>query len=443
MRSLIASRVALLPLLLAASAACSGTEDLGEKSSAPVGQTEQAIYGGTNTTKYPFVLGMISTSGPGGICTATLIAPNLALTARHCVSETNSEYIDCQTSKFTTDASASELYVTVDNQMSQQSDFLAVRKVLLPTDKTMCGHDMALLILADNIPDSVAKPAIPKIHEKITDGEGIKKITAIGYGISDPGDQNGQTAGTRRIRENIPVLCAYDHPSANQDCLKVASQEQRDALITESDLVVSEGTCQGDSGSSAFEQDAFDADTYYSVGVLSRGAAGTCDVGVYTRVDAFADFLVDGAKQAAELGDYDPPSWVDGSNGASSSSGGSSGASSSSGSSGGSDKTALGEECEENADCDSDLCTEIDGSNVCSVTCEDSCEDEGFECNGDGYCVASAESSSSSSSGSGGDEKSGCSVATDPTKPIPWRNGTGAVALAFGVSLLLRRRSKS
>lgn len=441
MRPSIASRAALLPLLLAAGIGGVGCSTGGpSEPSAPSEQTAQAIYGGSTTTKYPFVLGMISVDGPGGICTATLIAPNLALTARHCVSDTNTEYIDCQSTRFTTDSPASRLGVTVENQISQNADFIGVRKVLLPTDKTMCGNDIALLILAESIPESDAKPAIPKIHEKINEGADIRQITAIGYGISDPNDQNGQTAGTRRIREKINVICTYDAASAGRNCSGI-DQEQQDVLLSEADLVVDEGTCQGDSGSSAFEQSAFDDDEYYSVGVLSRGAAGTCELGVYTRVDAFKDFIIDGAKEAAEIGGYDAPSWVNGPSGSSSSGGSSSGGASE-------DKSSLGAECAENSECASDLCAEIGDTKRCTSTCEGSCDEEGFECNGDGYCVATESSSSSS----GGEAKSAgtckeegcnqCAIATDPTKPIPWRNGSGAAVLALGVGLFLRRRSK-
>lgn len=436
MRSPIVSRATLLPLTTLVGLAGLAGAACGQGEPAPSlarETTEQAIYGGSTTTKYPFVLGMVSLSGPGGICTATLIAPNLALTARHCISDTNSDNIDCRSSRFTTDSAKEDIYLTTEPVMQQHGDFYGVKKIFLPSNDDMCGHDLALLMLDDNIPESVAKPAIPKIHEKITDGTGIKQITAIGYGISDPADEGGQTAGTRRIREDIDVICAYGYPNASRDCDGLDPQQQA-LLLSQDDVVVAEGTCQGDSGSSAFEQDAFDDGEFYSVGVLSRGAAGTCEVGVYTRVDAFKELIIEAATEAAEDGNYDPPAWIvaPGEPQPNSSS------------SGGPEKIALGGACEENAECTSELCAEIDGAKLCTAECTDTCEDEGFECNGDGYCVAIVESSSSSGeakSKKGSGEKSGCSVSSDPTKPIPWRNGAPAAALAFGVALLLRRRS--
>ena len=428
-----ASRAALLPLVLLVTAACSGTD-----SSLPAeGTAEQAIQGGQSAgSKYPFVLGMVSQLGGGlGICSGTLIAPNLVMTARHCVSATSSENIDCKSTTFTSTNTAKEMAVTQDTVMDlrdRNGNFLAVSKVVVPDTKTMCGHDIALLILADNISADQATPARPQIYKKLTDGAGVKEITAIGYGTTD--GQNG--SGTRRIRENIPVLCAFGHPQKKLDC--AAQGSQVDTLLTASDVAVGTGVCEGDSGSSAFDQEAFDKGEFVSVGILSRGAAGGCDVGVYTRVDALADIISDTVKEAAAAGGYDVPSWAN-------------------------PPVDPGATCGTDDDCTSGSCVDGgQGSNVCAVDCTDACDD-GYSCQS-GHCLAkppTATATTAGSSGSGdnatddgatsggnaGGKKTttittGCNVAADPTKPIPWRNGSQAVALAFGVALLLRRRSR-
>lgn len=405
MRSSIASRSALLLSLAVASAACGGSE------STPidlVGHTEQAIQGGEATgAKYPFVMGMISKVGGGiGTCTGTLIAPNLVLTARHCLSDVSSENIDCRSTKFTTTTEASEMAVTADTVMEfdgRNGDYLGVAKVIVPTDKTMCGHDVALLILDDNVPESVATPATPMIWDSITAGTGISAVTAIGYGTTD--GQSG--SGTRRIRENIPVACAFGHPRAALDCAN--QQQDLSQLITEADLAVGTGVCQGDSGSSAFEQKAFDQGEYHSVGILSRGPGGSCELGVYTRVDALKDIILDAAAQAAEMGGYDPPAWtVDPSAvpaPGSSSSGG----------------TGVGTACTEDAECGEGL--------VCT---DEACAEAPAEVV-DGGTTKKKKTTTTTTTG--------CSVAADPTKPIPWRSGSSVAFVALGVGLLLRRRS--
>lgn len=397
-----------------------------------LGSAQQAIQGGQSAgSKYPFVLGMIaSVGGAYGVCTATLIAPNLALTARHCVSEINTPRgIDCQRTSFTEDSSASDLAVTTDSVLDQGANFYGVRKVLLPTSDDMCGHDIALMILQESIPASEATPIEPLIHESIKlDSRGVRAITAIGYGTVD--GQND--SGVRRIRQDIPLICAYDHPSSALDCNGVDADLQA-TLLTESDFVVSTGVCQGDSGSSAFEQSAFDDGKYYSIGVLSRGSADSCDIGVYTRVDAEKDLIIKAAREAAELGDYPVPGWVEAPYAEPTVPGEE-------------EKGGLGASCTDPAQCESDVCVAFTDNPVCSQECNDDdtpCPD-GFTCQG-GYCGADPgaveEDSGSESKGKGKSTETGCSVSADPTKPIPWRSGSSAAALAFGVALLLRRRS--
>lgn len=393
--------------------------------------TQQAIQGGQTTSDYPFVLGMIAAvSGAYGVCTATLIAPNLALTARHCVSDVSSENIDCRRTRFTKDSPAGNLAVTAKSQLSQnERDYYGVRKVILPSDKDMCGHDIALMILDENIPSSIATPIEPAIHESIEIGDrGVTAITAIGYGTTD-GRNN---SGVRRIRENIPLLCAYGHPTGRLDCDKVP--QDLSTLMTDSDFIVDQGVCQGDSGSSAFEQSAFDDGVYRSIGVLSRGPGGGCEMGVYTRLDAQKDLIIDAAKQAAELGGYPVPAWVkaplDPNDPPTSPE----------------DKKSLGETCEAPADCESDVCVEDGDSAVCSKACADSEEcDEGFACSDDGYCLAIEQAPTTSGKKKKKEDTTtiGCSVSSDPTKPIPWRSGSSAAVLATAVALLLRRRPRA
>ncbi len=407
MRTSIAARCALLLSFAAGSAACGSAEQAPDL----LAHTEQAIQGGTATgAKYPFVVGMLSRVGNGvGTCTGTLIAPNLVLTARHCLSDVSSENIDCRSTRFTTTSTASNMLVTLDTVMQfddLERDYLAVAKVVVPTDASMCGHDVALLILAANVPDSVATPATPMIWDKITDGAGIAAVTAVGYGTTD--GESG--AGTRRIRENIPVACAFGHPKAALDC---ANQNQDlSQLITESDLAVGTGVCQGDSGSSAFEQKAFDQGEYHSVGILSRGPGGSCELGIYTRVDALKDIILDAAAQAAEMGGYAAPAWTVAP--------GTAPAPGTSSSGFGGATVEIGAACAEDADCGDTL--------VCT---DNACAEAPVEAAGAGPIKKKTTTTTTT----------GCSAAADPTKPIPWRSGSSVAFMALGVGLLLRRRS--
>ena len=82
-------------------------------------------------------------------------------------------------------------------------------------------------------------------------------ITAMGYGITDP---SATDSGTRRIRENIPMVCI---PGSTDHRLRPATR--RSSPTTPTEFVTEGYVCAGDSGSGAFDQATF-----------SRPALRTC-----------------------------------------------------------------------------------------------------------------------------------------------------------------------
>src|SRR5271165_6381141 len=66
--------------------------------------TSSAIQGGQPDTTHTFVVGVIAQFGGGvsGLCTGTLLAPNLAVTARHCIAPPSGTTVDCKSSTFGT-----------------------------------------------------------------------------------------------------------------------------------------------------------------------------------------------------------------------------------------------------------------------------------------------------------------------------------------------------
>src|SRR4051794_18888443 len=100
----------LLPALMVS--ACSTAA--GEQS----GRQSQAIAGGTADLSHQDVFLLVRESqNSGALCTATLIAPNLLLTARHCVSQgSSSDHVTCGDSMLGLPYPASAFFATNDPQ---------------------------------------------------------------------------------------------------------------------------------------------------------------------------------------------------------------------------------------------------------------------------------------------------------------------------------------
>src|SRR5262249_37344629 len=135
-----------------------------------------------------------------------------------------------------------------------------VQKIVVPSSSTFCGNDMALLILKDNVAPSEAVPITPVVQYSISDHSRYSTtITAIGYGNTGPSSGG---AGTRRIKQNINLICIPGDSVI--DCPSTAQ-------VTPNEFYSGDGTCSGDSGSSAYEQTNFTKGSAVSFGVLSRG----------------------------------------------------------------------------------------------------------------------------------------------------------------------------
>ena len=284
------------------------------------GTTSSAIQGGTNDTADTFAVGVClpanGLSGPGdcgGVCSGVLIAPNLVVTARHCVDSISSDNVDCSTATFGgLSFPESSFWITTAPTMTQSTTgWHQVKTVSVPTSTMLCGNDLAVLELVDVIAATEAAPATPAVQYPIYNHLHYSTAeTAIGYGESTPGLQT--SAETRRERQNTPITCVFDDPISGEDCVTQSSSWAVNARPNE--FVAGAGTCQGDSGSGAFDQTLFQAGMPTALGVLSRSStdvdASTCSSAIYTRMDSFRDLLVDAVTVAAADGAYTLPSWT-------------------------------------------------------------------------------------------------------------------------------------
>ncbi|MGV3620598.1 MAG: trypsin-like serine protease, partial [Archangium sp.] len=269
---------------------------------------EEAIQNGTLDTTSSNVVAILIGGGQGGICTGSLIAPNLVLTARHCVGTINQGNLgSCSATPFgatpyaansfriTTSPTAAAAVFTGQAQwptVNNTTWFTGAQVILAPTPgNTICGGDIALIRLSANI-NNVC-PLIPRVDSQLSTNEGY---TAIGYGITSP---NGQTAGTRYKVTGMTVFCAGN-------CLSSGESGMSDTYEWFGGAQSQKGTCEGDSGGPSLDS------LGRVTGAVSRGDATACNSTVYSGVFGHAQWIKDQTILAASSGGFTAPAWATG-----------------------------------------------------------------------------------------------------------------------------------
>ncbi len=223
-------------------------------------------------------------------CTGTLIAPNLVLTARHCVASINGDASQCNSgATFGTTWPASQMRVFNDQTFSYQTHYHPVSQVIVPSENRTCGRDVALLILSESFTASAATPIEPRVGEQAHFNE---TYSAVGYGNTCGTCSDGGLARYRR--DNLDVACvgSCGYP----------------AYAGSEEFWGGDGVCSGDSGGPALDAQG------RVIGVASRAGVdgGHCVQSIYERVDAQCQLIKNTAVQAASAGGYTAPAWANG-----------------------------------------------------------------------------------------------------------------------------------
>jgi uncharacterized protein (TIGR03382 family) len=231
----------------------------------PGGDSSDIINGSTDGTIHDSVLLLAIGDDDGnvkGTCTATLVAPNLVLTARHCVSETDRNSLcridgtSASGGAITSNTAPKNLVVftgTTAMQSMNEGDGLAARgkKVITETTSVLCDRDVAFILL-----DRKVNAPIAPLRLKGGAREG-EALTSVGWGLTNV----GKLPDHRMMRPDVIV----------QDVGPEVFDEESNVGLGRSEFLVGEAFCSGDSGGPSFSAKGA------VVGVVSRGGNGRKD----------------------------------------------------------------------------------------------------------------------------------------------------------------------
>lgn len=240
-----------------------------------------------------------------GMCSATLVAPNLLLTARHCVSDADSS-VACNTdgsaavgAAIRSNMPAEDLVVFVGKAGALPSINDETKanargaKLIVDTSSTLCNHDLAFVLLDRPVDAPIATMRFaggPKATER---------VDVVGWGV----DETGKLPATRRMRG---VAVTGIGPTLMPGNVYG---------IGNAEVMFGEAACLGDSGGPAFTKSGV------LVGVASRvgngkprdpaNSASTCTGdtahSIYTHLGQSAELVKQAFAEAGNLPVVEPP----------------------------------------------------------------------------------------------------------------------------------------
>lgn len=214
------------------------------------------------------VLALVAIMPQGqGLCTASIIAPDLIVTAAHCVTDKAGQTLSPKHLflLFGTDAQTSTTYI--------KADAVTVAPGWLGDQSNgIDEHDIGLVYFKTPLPAGYVPATLLPATDSLANAE---TVTLAGYGVALINDQGGDGAGTLRSAEVTIQNSIYGHT---------------EVLLDQS---TGQGACHGDSGGPAY---VLKDGVYRLWGITNRGfpddAPDDCaHQSIYTNIGAYADWI--------------------------------------------------------------------------------------------------------------------------------------------------------
>jgi hypothetical protein len=219
------------------------------------------------------------------LCSGALVASNLILTARHCVSRSLTSTPSCDArgrshngDHLAADADPGTIGVYVGEHVRVDRDAPRAYglQTIHPVGRVLCDADVAFLVLDRPLAGVAILPL--RLVGTVSLGDHVRPVGFGGGAAMTVGDRVGRGGST--VLAIGPVANAYTG-----------------AVLGPREFEVDRATCRGDSGGPAL-----DASTGEIVGVVSRG--GSCSAAgnhVYTRIDSYASLARLALREASSV----------------------------------------------------------------------------------------------------------------------------------------------